>query len=582
MGKTKHNYRLMPTPNADAERTASLNQELVNTNQLDYWTLAEKRIDEGIAKTKKGEPRKVRDDQVRAVEVLLTASPEWFKRGEDGQANDMRGSKWVEDNLAFLKKRYGEKNLLSFTLHQDEKTPHIHAVIVPLTEKGRLSADTLFNPLTLKQLQTDYAKAMASHGLVRGQEGSRRQHLDMKQMYGLQDKTAVELNRLAVPVATTPAKEVELGKLPPLGYRGEEWRDREQARINAELVRQVQEANERTELANKRAQEAMQYALANASGRERAELLERQLNISEGLKQGNYDKVQELAMRLAAGEAPPKGVLQSGQQALDRAFEEIKTGREELAKLHERLTKAEQAFDIGGTLRIRYEDLPPAVKRQDELETRFRGFNGGAERLDELGKQLVIEASQKAEKAEKAEKDRVLKAEKAEKDREEKLAAEQRRTEGMKEVAKQEQARRDKEAAQKVATHELALMDQAFGIYRWKVGPNDLTACLIVPKEKVDNVVKALRVEGSSWAAPLRVQGEPPRRDGQEAVYVKYEASFAHQASSYFDKVRAGGSNVYEHATHQTRREQLHAQPEQKVQERKQEPIKTKGFGIGD
>ena len=63
---------------------------------------------------------------------------------------------------------------------------------------------------------------------------------------------------------------------------------------------------------------------------------------------------------------------------------------------------------------------------------------------------------------------------------------------------------------------------------------------------------------------------------------MKYEASFAHRAGQYFDQVRTKGSQVYEHASHQARREQLQAQPMQKVQEPKQELMQTKGIGIGD
>jgi hypothetical protein len=100
----------METPNADPDRTQVLNQEYVNTDRADYWSLAEQRIAEVVT-------RKVRDDQVRAMEVILTTSPEWFKRGPDGQAQDMRKSKWVADNLYFLKEKFGEKNVVSFTLH---------------------------------------------------------------------------------------------------------------------------------------------------------------------------------------------------------------------------------------------------------------------------------------------------------------------------------------------------------------------------------------------------------------------------------------------------------------------------------
>jgi hypothetical protein len=284
-GKTAHNYRLVDTPNADPERTASLNQEYINTQKADYWSLAEQRIGEAVT-------RKVRDDQVRAMEVVLTASPEWFKRGQDGQAEDVRRGKWVESNLDFLKEKFGEKNVVSFTLHQDETTPHIHAVIVPISEneKGRacLSADRLFNPTTLSQLQTDYAAAMAPHGLERGVEGSRRQHEDMKQVYGHQARTAAELAPLVQPVA------VQAFFLPdvPLLSR-DTWKAEQEAAINAELARQVGEAH-------RRAQEAGNVAVANAGGRERAEVLERQLNASEGLKQGHFE---QLAARTAQVQA---------------------------------------------------------------------------------------------------------------------------------------------------------------------------------------------------------------------------------------------------------------------------------------
>jgi hypothetical protein len=220
------------------------------------------------------------------MEVVLTASPEWFKRGQDGQAEDVRGGKWVESNLDFLKEKFGEKNVVSFTLHQDETTPHIHAVIIPISQndKGRacLSADRLFNPTTLAQLQTDYAAAMAPHGLERGVEGSRRQHEDMKQVYGHQARTAAELAPLVQPVAVEAFK---IESMPGLMNR-DEWRHNQEAAINAEIARQVGEAH-------KRAQEAANVAVAHAGSTERVGVLERQLNASEGLKQGHFTDLQE-------------------------------------------------------------------------------------------------------------------------------------------------------------------------------------------------------------------------------------------------------------------------------------------------
>lgn len=548
-GKTKHNYRLMDTPNADAERTATLNKEYINSGQVDYWSLAEARIEEGIAKTARGKPRTVRDDQVRAVEIVLTASPEWFKRGPDGQAEDMRASKWVADNLEFLKKTFGEKNVVSFTLHQDEKTPHIHAVIIPLTEKGHLSADKIFNPETLKDLQTSYAQAMAPHGLERGVEGSRRPHQDMKQVYGRQDKIEAELGK-SLDYKPVDIKRPSWKDLKNL----EDWEKR-----TTDLANDLPKAQ--VEAANQRAQEAIKLATENASAKEQAQVLTRQLGVSEGLKKAALEKLAQaeqektrLAVSLAGGKPVPKTILELGA----KLREEDRLDTKQKFEVH--LVKGE------------YTNPKEYFKGLEKQDFRFRKStedNPNQVRHPRYGSEFTY--------AEIRPHDRKISEQV-----EEQLQARREAREQAELVAKQAEANRVEQARQKVAARELNLMDRALPIYRWKVGPEELTACLIVPTDKVKQVEEALRIGSTSWAARLLVQGEPMRRDGHEAVYVKYQASFAHQISQYFDKVREGGGQVYEHASHQTRREQLQAQPQPKIQEREQGPAKSKGFGIGD
>ncbi|MBC6608755.1 plasmid recombination protein [Hymenobacter sp. BT188] len=158
--KAQHNYRLQLTPNADPDQQ-HCNQEYLNHVLRNYWDLAQERIQElGL--------KRLRSDAVRAVEVLLTASPEAFRRDAQGRAADMRDAPWTRDNLRFLQQHLGERNVVSFTLHQDEVTPHVHAVVIPITEDGRLSARDVFSPKSLRQLQTDYAQAMAAYGVRRG------------------------------------------------------------------------------------------------------------------------------------------------------------------------------------------------------------------------------------------------------------------------------------------------------------------------------------------------------------------------------------------------------------------------------
>ncbi len=181
-----HNQRSYEVKNADAEKK-HLNGEYINTGQRPTWELASERIEAvGI---------KPKADAVRVVEFLLAASPEFFTPGED-----IRESAYFQANLQFMQERYG-KNLLAFTLHQDETSPHFQCMVVPITTEARtvklkngqehtrtgyrLTAAELFTKATLRQLQTDYAQAMAPFGLARGAEKSPTKHQAIKRVYGL-------------------------------------------------------------------------------------------------------------------------------------------------------------------------------------------------------------------------------------------------------------------------------------------------------------------------------------------------------------------------------------------------------------
>lgn len=84
-----------------------------------------------------------------------------------------------------MSEKYGEKNIMRFTLHMDETTPHIHAVVVPLTKDGRLSAKEITGgPKGMEQLQDEYGAKMARFGLERGLKGSPSKHTDISEYYG--------------------------------------------------------------------------------------------------------------------------------------------------------------------------------------------------------------------------------------------------------------------------------------------------------------------------------------------------------------------------------------------------------------
>lgn len=281
-GKSEHNYRIGQVPNADPERK-HLNHEYV----LNYENLGkaiEGRIhNAGI--------HKVRQDAVKGMEFILTASPEMFKRDQNGQVvGDYQKSDWVKANLEFMKQRYGP-NLVAFTLHQDEKTPHIHAVVVPITPDKRLCAKELFTPKTLRQLQTDYAHAMRPFGLERGIEGSRAKHVEMKHVYGLQQQERKAIERELAPIQQSqpPLQIQQPGMLDLLNL--ERWKREQEAKINAEYSRRLADVQ-------KAAEKAQNAAMANITAKEQGKVLQQRLETSERLKQANHEKSQQTGQQL--------------------------------------------------------------------------------------------------------------------------------------------------------------------------------------------------------------------------------------------------------------------------------------------
>lgn len=118
--------------------------------------------------------RKIRTDAVKYLSHILSGTHEdmieIFK-------DKNRADQWVRANLIFLEQEYGKENIVRFSLHLDEKTPHIHAITIPLTSDGRLSAkEVLGNKKQLEIKQTRYAALMSSFGLERGELGSKAKH----------------------------------------------------------------------------------------------------------------------------------------------------------------------------------------------------------------------------------------------------------------------------------------------------------------------------------------------------------------------------------------------------------------------
>lgn len=223
-----HNLRLKPVPNADPNKT-HLNK---TAGAADYKTLIAELEDKFHKHNIK--PRK---DAVQAVEVVLSASPEFFSK----TPGDETIRKWANQNYKWAKEEFGE-NLIQFVLHLDESTPHIHLIFTPITRDGRLSMKELYGGKDkLSALQSRYAKAMEKFGLKRGNEGSLTQHTTIKEFYSFTNKlkklNPKQIKKLA---NTLEEFEIENKKI------NEEEREREGETDFENLIKKIINANEKT------------------------------------------------------------------------------------------------------------------------------------------------------------------------------------------------------------------------------------------------------------------------------------------------------------------------------------------------
>lgn len=132
-------------------------------------------------------PPKMRKDAVVAIETIITASPEFFDGIEKDRAKlaaSPKFQKWLLDSQIWMKKEWGN-NVVDAVLHMDESTPHIHFLTVPLV-KGRLCAKEFLAMGVMQRHQTEYAEAMAAHGLQRGLpvKETKRRHIGLKEGSG--------------------------------------------------------------------------------------------------------------------------------------------------------------------------------------------------------------------------------------------------------------------------------------------------------------------------------------------------------------------------------------------------------------
>lgn len=147
-----------------------------------------------------------RRDSILAAEVIMTASQAFFADGTGardatGRFDAARTDAWIAASMSFLRNKFGA-GVVSCHVHMDEQTPHIHAVIVPVSQ-GRLSYKAHFDgKKRLSRLQTEYADAVAALGLERGRQKSTATHTTVREYHAA--VAAAHAEAPTVPAPPTP------------------------------------------------------------------------------------------------------------------------------------------------------------------------------------------------------------------------------------------------------------------------------------------------------------------------------------------------------------------------------------------
>ena len=195
--KTKNNIELVPLSEKYIKGFYNLTKEYKKEHDKRMETMRDDR--------KKTFKQMVDDaNNVVADELLFTSDSDFFK-----DMNKKQIKKWADICMEFVYEDLGytKEQILHATLHLDEKTPHIHCVVVPLirkfdkrtnTEKYTISKkEYIKSNAHLSELQDKYHQRLVDKGfdLKRGIKNSNNEHISIKEFKKITKKLDTRMEK---------------------------------------------------------------------------------------------------------------------------------------------------------------------------------------------------------------------------------------------------------------------------------------------------------------------------------------------------------------------------------------------------
>lgn len=141
----------------------------------------------------------IRKDSVLAIDLMLTASPDffgvWHQDGKITPEGREKIDKWKKSELDFVRQQFGLDAVKFAVLHLDETTPHIHLLVSPeetktVVSKNRFASKTTtktvlnakrFNPKFWTDFVDAHAVANEKFGLMRGERVGLAKNITIKE-----------------------------------------------------------------------------------------------------------------------------------------------------------------------------------------------------------------------------------------------------------------------------------------------------------------------------------------------------------------------------------------------------------------
>lgn len=185
--------------NADPKKTKGnmelISRETKNEDGISYEMTLQQAVDKRIREA----GIRPRIGQVTSLEMIFSGSHDRMIAMSRKELKN-----WANDTVKWAKETWGEENVVSASLHVDEKTPHIHMIVVPIVTgqsrrtsyqqnkgkskkqykidhtKSRLCVNEVYTTGKLYAYHDSYAKEVSSkYGMERGvraEPGSKKKH----------------------------------------------------------------------------------------------------------------------------------------------------------------------------------------------------------------------------------------------------------------------------------------------------------------------------------------------------------------------------------------------------------------------